>query len=436
MSAPTDAVKKKGLRGIAQAFTQPAARTMFFFGFSSGLPFLLVGATLSAWLKDAGIDLTMIGFVSYATLLYTFKFLWAPAVDRLPLPLFGRLGQRRGWLLAAQLVLALGLVGLVWMTPQSSLIGFVALVTLVAFAGATQDIAVDAYRVEIAPIEAQAALASTYTLGYRLALIASGAGTLFLADHAGWQIAYLTLAALLVVPMIAVLRAREPEHAPEKRQAKTAFAALRDGVIGPFQEFFQRCGLPLGLLLLAFVGLFKLPEQMIGVIANPFYLDCGYTKTQIAEVSKVYGVIVSLAGAFAGGFAVSRFGLRGPLLLAALGIGLGNLLYILMALNPGASWAFVLALSGDNLANGFGGTVLVAFLSGLVNRRYTATQYALLSSLANLPGKLIAGFSGVLVKSLSYSGFFALSCVSILPTVLLLLWLRPRLEWLGRETEM
>ena len=399
---------------------------MFFFGFSSGLPFLLVGVTLSAWLKQSGVDLALIALVSYVTLTYTLKFLWAPAVDRLRLPLLGRLGQRRSWILAAQLVLAAALAGMALLTPTASFAMFIVFNGIAAFAGATQDVAIDAYRVEIAPLEAQGGLASTYTLGYRLALIVSSVGTLYIAQFAGWRIGYLAMALILAIPVAAVLRAREPESCLPR--AASLGAAIRAGVIGPFREFFMRCGWPLALALLLFVGLYKLPEQMVGVVAYPFYMHLGFSLIQIANVSKVYGVIVSLAGAFLGGFAVTRYGLRVPVIVSVLGIALCNLLYVLMTAHPGSIAYFALALSGDNLANGFGGTVLVAFMSGLTHRGYTATQYALLSSLANLPGKLIAGGSGYLVEALGYGGFYALSTVSVVPTLLLLAWLWPRLS--------
>ncbi|HVB83357.1 MAG TPA: MFS transporter [Rhodanobacteraceae bacterium] len=399
---------------------------MFFFGFSSGLPFLLVGVTLSAWLKQSGIDLALIALVSYVTLTYTLKFLWAPAVDRLRLPLLGRLGQRRSWILAAQLVLAAALTGMALLTPTTSFALFIAFNGIAAFAGATQDVAIDAYRVEIAPLEAQGGLASTYTLGYRLALIVSSVGTLYIAQFAGWHVGYLVMALILAIPVVAVLRAREPEN--RLPRAASLGAAIREGVIGPFREFFMRFGWPLALALLVFVGLYKLPEQMVGVVAYPFYMHLGFSLTDIANVSKVYGVIVSLAGAFLGGYAVTRFGLRMPVIVSVLGIALCNLLYVLMTAHPGSIAYFALALSGDNLANGFGGTVLVAFMSGLTHRGYTATQYALLSSLANLPGKLIAGGSGYLVETVGYGGFYALSTVSVVPTLLLLAWLWPRLK--------
>jgi PAT family beta-lactamase induction signal transducer AmpG len=425
----TDAVEPrryKGWRGVKAAFAQPGAITMLFFGLASGLPFLLVGNTLSAWLKESGIDYGAIGLASYVTFSYNFKFLWAPLVDRFRLPLFCRLGQRRGWLLFALLLLAAGLFGMAAMPPDASLGRFMGITLLAAFAGATIDIVVDAYRVEIAPQEAQGALAATYTLGYRLGLIASGAGVLVIADQAGWQKAYAAIVVLLLIPIVSVLVVREPEH--RVRERVSVMQAVQEGFIGPFRDFFSRYGLGLALCLLAFVGLFRLPDQMLGVMAYPFYLDAGFSKTQIAEVSKVYGVVIGIAGALLGGYAVARFDIRKLLVVAGIGVSVSNLLYLLMANNPGQTWSFVLTLSGDNFAQGFAGPVLVAFMSGLVNRSYTATQYALLSSLANLPGKIVGGFSGFLVRDSGYPSLFVISTVSIVPTLLLLAWLWPRLS--------
>jgi len=420
----TGVARYKGLRGVAAAFAQPGAVTMLFFGLASGLPFLLVGNTLSAWLKESGVDYGAIGLASYVTFSYNFKFLWAPLVDRFRLPLFGRLGQRRGWLMFALLLLAAGLLSMAFMPPTASLPNFIGATLLAAFAGATIDIVVDAYRVEIAPPEAQGALAATYTLGYRFGLIASGAGILLIADQVDWQRGYVAICLLLIVPIVTVLIAREPEH--RVRERLPLRVAVQEGFIGPFRDFFSRYGLGLALGLLLFVALFRLPDQMLGVMAYPFYLDAGFTKTQIAEVSKVYGVIIGIAGALLGGWAVTRFEMRRLLVVAALGVALSNMLYLLMAQNPGQTWAFVATLSGDNFAQGFAGPVLVAFMSGLVNRSFTATQYALLSSLANLPGKLIGGMSGFLVKDSGYAALFVISTVSIVPTliVLALLWRR------------
>ena len=410
----------KAWRGIAAAFATPSAVTLFCLGFGCGLPFLLVGYTLSIWLREAQYDLGAIGLISYATLFYVFKFVWAPLIDRLELPVLCPLGRRRSWLLLSQSVLCLALLAMAFTGPQTSIDVFVALVGVAAFAGATQDTVVDAYRIEIAPVEAQAALAATYTFGYRLALIASGAGALYLADFAGWTAAYTVMAGLLLVPLVATLAAREPS-APVRDRPGWA-----ESFVGPFREFFGRNGVVLALALLAFVGLFKMPDQMMGVIAGPFYIDSGFDKSQIATVSKVFGVWVGIAGTFLGGLAVAGFGLRGPLAVAAAAVGVSNLLFVLMAAHPGELWVFVLTICGDNLAQGFAGTVLVAFMSSLANRSFTATQYALLSSLANLPGKLVAGASGWMAESWGYSAFFVLSTVSVVPTLLLLAWLWPR----------
>jgi PAT family beta-lactamase induction signal transducer AmpG len=425
-------VRYRGLRGVAAAFAQPGALTMLFLGLASGLPFLLVGNTLSAWLKESGVDYGAIGVASYVTFSYNFKFLWAPLVDRVRLPLFCRLGQRRGWLLFALVLLGAGLMGMALMPPTLSLPRFLSMTLLAAFAGATIDIVVDAYRVEIAPPEAQGALAATYTLGYRLGLIAGGAGILLVADAVGWQRGYMAMCALLLVPLVTVLLAREPEH--RVREHVPLRVAVQNGFIGPFRDFFGRFGLLLALGLLAFVALFRLPDQMLGVMAYPFYLDTGFSKTQIAEVSKVYGVIVGIVGALLGGWAVTRFEMRRLLVVSAIGVALSNMLYLLMAQNPGQTWAFVATLSGDNFAQGFAGPVLVALMSGLVNREFTATQYALLSALANLPGKLVGGLSGFVVAQSGYVPLFVISTVSIVPTLLVLLCLWRRLPTPAQRT--
>lgn len=433
MSESTGAARYKGFRGVVAAFAQPGAVIMLFFGLASGLPFLLVGNTLSAWLRESGVDYGAIGIASYVTFAYNFKFLWSPAVDRFRLPLFGRLGLRRGWMMFALVLLAAGLLGMAVMPPTASLLRFMAMTLVAALAGATIDIVVDAYRVEIAPQEAQGALAATYTLGYRLGLIAGGAGILLLADALGWQAGYLVICALLVVPILAVLVAREPEH--RVRERVPLRVAVEQGFIEPFRDFLSRYGLGLALGLLLFVGLFRLPDQMLGVMAYPFYQDAGFSKTQIAEVSKVYGVIIGIVGALLGGWAVTRFEMRRLLAISAVGVALSNMLYLIMAGHPGQTWAFVATLSGDNFAQGFAGPVLVAFMSGLVNRSFTATQYALLSALANLPGKVLGGFSGFLVKNAGYPSLFVVSTVSIVPTLIVLavLWRRLPVPRHGRK---
>ncbi|HVK99067.1 MAG TPA: MFS transporter [Dongiaceae bacterium] len=409
---------------LRTAFTQPAALTMFFFGFTSGLPFLLVGGTLSTWLKESGISLESIGLISYATLTYAFKFLWAPAVDRLRLPVLGALGQRRSWLLAAQLLLLACLLGMALLTPQAFTL-FIVLVFGAAFAGATQDVVVDAYRIEIAPLETQGALAATYSLGYRLALLTAGALALIMADHISWTLVYLVMAGLLLGVMVVTLLAREPQH--PVRRADSFGGALQDGVIGPFSNFFQRYAGSLGIVLLLFIGLFKISDQMLGVIANPFYLDSGFTKTEIGAVSKFFGVWIGIAGAFLGGICVVKWGINRPLLLGILIGSVSNLLYLLLSLFPGNLTIFILVIGGENLAGGFLGSAAAAWLAALVSRRYTATQYALFSSLVTLPGKLIGGLSGFMVTGMGYTGFFVFSTVAALPALALFFWLQPRI---------
>lgn len=408
---------------LREAFAQPAALTMFFFGFTSGLPFLLVGGTVSAWLKESGISLETIGLISYATLTYSLKFLWAPAVDRLRLPGLAKLGQRRSWLLAAQLLLLFSLLGMSVLTPQSLTL-FITFIFLAAFAGATQDVVVDAYRIEIAPAETQGALAATYTLGYRLALLASGALALILADQILWQQVYQLMAVLLLGVMLATLMSREPQH--DMLRAASLSSSIRDGVIGPFKDFFSRYRGRIGIALLLFIGLFKISDQMLGVMALPFYLDSGFTKTEIGAVSKIFGVWIGIAGAFIGGASVVRFGMERTLLAGILVGGASNLLYLLLALHPGDLALFTLVISGENFAGGFLGTAAVAWLSALVNKRYTATQYALFSSLVTLPGKVIGGLSGFMVTGMGYQGFFIFSTLAVLPALLLFFWIRPR----------
>ena len=424
MSNPT-VRPTRGWRGGLRAFATPSAAVMFFFGFGCGLPFFLVGNTLAIWLRDVGWELGPIGLVSYLTFFYVFKCAWAPLLDSRQLPGFGRLGRRRGWLFAAQLSIAAGLAALAFTGPVTSVPVFLALAGFTAFAGATQDTMVDAYRVEIAPIEMQGALAATYTLGYRIGLqLCGGALVLYLADFAGWRIGYLCMAGFALIPAVATLLAAEPASSRSLEVADRP--GFVEAYVKPFAEFFRSHGWVLGLVLLAFVGLFKLPDQMLS-IAGPFYLDTGFSKSDIATVSKLYGVWMGIGGAFVGGIAVAAIGVRRSLLIASIIVAASNLLFILMSMYPGQLWTFVATISGDNLSQGFAGTVLVSFLASLVDKRYTATQYALLSSLANLPGKLIGGFSGYIVESSSYTTFFIISSISVIPTLLLLAWLWKRI---------
>ena len=416
----------KGWAGIRRAFGTPSAATMAFFGFGCGLPFLLIASqTLSTRLRDVGLDLGSIGLISLASFFYLLKFLWAPIIDRYAFPLTVALGRRRSWLVVAQAVVMLGLFALAYVQPEHGVGPLVAWVLVASFAGATQDSVVDAYRIEIAPEDAQAALAATYTLGYRIGLILAGAGALYLAQFESWTIAYLAMASLMLLPIVATLLSREPD-VPESTVVRRI--DLAGAFWQPFSSFFSTNGVAMALALLLFVGLYKFPDQVIGVMAGPFYLDSGYTKADIATVSKLYGVWMGIAGAFLGGVAVAAYGFRRMLLVAALGVALSNLAFLLMAQHPSEIWAFYAALTADNLCQGFAGTVLVAFMSSLTDRNFTATQFALLVSLANLPGKFVGGVSGYIVEATSYATFFMLSATTVVPTLLLLAWLWPRIR--------
>lgn len=420
----------KGLQGIRRAFATPSALTMLLLGFGSGLPFLLIASqTLSTRLRDVGIDLKSIGLISLASFFYLLKFLWAPLMDRYRFPITAFLGRRRSWLLVAQMVVTIALVALAYTRPEMGVGSLVLWVLVASFAGATQDTAVDAYRIEIAPESAQAALAATYTLGYRFGLILAGAGALYIAEYQTWRVAYLAMAALMLLPILTTLVCREPEE-PE------ITVVCRIDVLGafwqPISSFFTHNGVLMATVLLLFVGMYKFPDQVIGVMAGPFYLDSGFSKADIATVAKLFGVWMGIGGAFLGGIAVAAFGFRRMLLVAAIGVALSNLAFLLMAHNPGEIWAFYAALTADNLFQGFAGVVFIAFASSLTERNFTATQFALLVSLANLPGKFVGGASGYIVEATSYSMFFAMSTLTVVPTLLLLAWLWPRMRESGK----
>ncbi|HSX61037.1 MAG TPA: MFS transporter [Tahibacter sp.] len=425
------------MQRFRRAFAQPASWVVCVFGFGSGLPFLLVGVTLGYWFRERGLSLGAIGVFSWISMLYVLKFLWAPLLDRGTPSIAADLGRRRGWLLLSQLGVVAGLAAMALIGPGDEHLGvFLAVLAFTTFCGATQDCVVDAYRIEIAPKEDQGALITTYSLGYRIGLVLGGALALYAADLFDWRTTYLLMAAFMLIPAVMTLYASEPPAPPDAgdepvrvdgRVMAAMEVALRD-FLRPVTEFFARNGAKLALTFLLFVGLYKLPDQIIGVMAGPFYLDLGFTKSQIATVSKVYGVWLGFAGALLGGIAATVLGVRRSLLIAALGVALSNLVFLLMAANPGQVWSFIAAISADNFCQGFAGSVLVAFMSGLADVRFSATQYALLASLSNLPGKLLGGVSGFFVEAFGFQAFFALSAVSILPTLWLYWRLRPHME--------
>ena len=412
-----------------RVYLQPASLRMLFLGFAAGLPLLLVLGTLSFRLREAGIDRSTIGYLSWVGLAYGFKWVWAPLVDRMPIPfLTHRLGRRRSWLLLAQAMVMLGLVGMALSDPSQTLGPVVWCALLVAVGSATQDIALDAFRIESAEPTQQAALAASYQTGYRLAMIWAGAGVLWVAAwvqgenasgymHAAWQTAYLVMAASMCVGVITVLRSREPKPA-ELPPAKNVSEWLQGALIEPFADFLKRYKWQAALIL-SLIAVYRISDVVMGIMANPFYVDMGYTKAEVASVTKVYGVIMTLLGAFVGGVMAMRWGVMRILMLGALLSALSNLLFAWLAGHGHDVHALIAVISADNLASGIASAAFIAYLSSLTNIQYSATQYALLSSMMLLLPKFIAGFSGDFVNAHGYADFFNATAMLGMPVLIL-----------------
>ena len=413
------AAASKRRLSLRDVLTDGRIALMLPLGFSCGLPFLLVFGTLSAWLAEAGISRTEIGMLSWVALAYSFKFLWAPVVDRYDVPGLGRLlGRRRGWMALAQIVTALGLVGIASSSPQASLSATVAAALLVAFASATQDVVVDGWRINAAATERQGMMAASYQLGYRLALICAGAGALYIAEFVNWRSAYLAMAALMGVGLTGTLLAPRVDDG-----ATVGRASFGAAIAEPLADLFRRKGLIL-IPILALIACFRLPDFVAGVMANPLYIDLGFSKVDIANVSKLYGVWIGIVGAFAGGLALTRIGLWWSLLIGAFIAAASNLMFAWLALAGADHTLLVLSISIDNFASGFAGSALIAYMSGLTSPGFAATQYALLSSLYALPGKLIGGASGAVVDAYGYPLLFTATASIGIPLVILCLVVR------------
>jgi MFS transporter, PAT family, beta-lactamase induction signal transducer AmpG len=418
-----------GWLGALLAYRQPRMLSMLFLGFSSGLPFYLVFQTLSAWLRQDGIQRATIGMLAWAGLIYTLKFIWAPIVDRLELPLLHRaLGRRRSWMLLAQLGIVAALVNLSLSHPAQNILHVAVGALCLAFCAATQEIAVDAWRIESAPARLQGEMAAADQLGYRTALIAGSAGTLELAQTFGWHTAYVVMGILGGIGIATTLLIREPEARASReslwreervvgwleRRAhwpaslRHAGAALFGAVVCPFVDFFERHGFGMSILLLLLIGTYRITEYAMGSMINPFYIDHGYTLGDIALVVKAFGLTVSLLGVLVAGAVVERLGVIRSLVIGSVMIMLSNLAFAALARTHGPTLAGLAAANSlDNLAQAMRGTALVAFMSGLTSARYTATQYALFSSLYALPGKVLEGTSGFVVDAIGYPQFFA-----------------------------
>jgi len=429
-----------GWRDVLTGMRNPRVAIMLALGFSSGLPFLLTGNTLGAWLRVEGTSLAAIGFMGLVGLAYSFKFLWSPLLDRVRLPVIGRLGKRRSWIVLAQSGVAIGLLAMVAVGPAGGLVAFGAFAVLVAFSSATQDIAVDAWRIEAAADNEELALLSAgYQLGYRISLLITNALIFNLAAGVGWELSYTAMAALMGVGLAAALVAAEPK--PQSSAVGAAAGGVApeaplwtpsgffDAVAGPFIAFFKAHG-GKAILLLAAVSLYRMPDFVMGPMVNPFYLDLGIAQNEIGGMRASVGLVATFIGVALGGLAAYRLGFTKTLILGAFLAPVSNLGYTFMAvMGPDLPW-FAIALTIENISEGFAGTALIAWMSSLTSFGYVATQYALLSSFYTLLGKFLKSFSGVAVESLevqlglipAYGTFFALTAAIGLPSVAIAIW--------------
>ena len=437
-------------------YRQRSVLSMLFLGFSAGLPFYLVFQTLSAWLRQDGIERATIGMLAWVGLAYTLKFLWSPVVDRLQLPILTAwLGKRRSWMLLAQIGIGAGLLNLAGSSPSTDIAQVAIGALFLAFCSATQDISIDAWRIESATLDQQGAMVAAYQIGYRTALFVGSAGALGIAGEYGWATSYTVMAALAGIGILSTFLVREPATSVRRPAAdsearvvewlaarphwpkslRSLGASFIGAVICPFTDYFARYGLRLALVTLLLVCTYRLTEFTMGSMANPFYIDHGYTLVEIALVVKTIGWPISMVGVLVAGFLVAKAGLRLALFLGSFLIAASNLGFALLATTDAPLLVGLGVVNGlDNLAQAVHGTALIAFLSGLTSTRYTATQYALFSSLYAIFGKLLEGTSGFVVDAIGYPAFFTYTASLSIPGLLLLAWLSKggKLDWHGK----
>lgn len=410
------------MRSWREAFVDyfdPRVLRILVFGFSSGLPLLLVYSTLSAWLKEEGVTKTAIGLFAWANTAYSFKFLWSPLVDRWRIPLLsGWFGHRRSWMLLSQLTVAVAIFGLGQTQPAVDPWTTALWCVILAVASATQDIVIDAYRVESLDADQMGTGAANNTFGYRMGMLVAGGGCLLIADQVDWHYAYTVMALIMGVGVLATLVSPEPQ-----RRAAPTRGNLIEAIIEPLRDFFLRPG---WLLILAFVALYRYSDALLGVMANPFYLELGFTKTEIGLVSKVYGTVMTIVGTFLGGLFYSRMGMMRSLMLAGVAQAASNLFFVALAIKGPSVSLLAVTISVENLAGGLAGAVFVAYLSSLCNVAYTATQYALLSSAAAVARTVFSSGGGWVADHVSWPVFFLITTAAGIPCLILLMVLMQR----------
>ena len=408
---------------------------ILFLGFSSGLPLALTGSTLSAWLAQGGVDKTTIGLFALVAIPYAYKFVWSPLIDGLRLPLLTRLlGRRRGWAVASQLALMAAIVSLGLVDPVQQPWTVAALAVVVAFLSATQDIVIDAFRVEILDEKSQGAGAAAVQLGYRVGMLVSGAGALFIAEFYGWTAAYVTMAALIAVGIVTILINREPQTSTRVAQDRPADGVagwIKAHVVMPFADVVKR---PDWATILGFIVFYKFGDAVAGVMANPFYIETGFSLAEIAAISKLFGFVATLVGIVAGGVMVARYGIfRALLLCGFLQMG-SNLMFSLQAIIGHDTSMLAVTIAVENFTGGMGSAAFVAYISSLCSFAFTATQYALFSSLAVVGRTMLSSGGGWLADQVDWVSFFVLSAAAAIPGLLLLVFLMRRDARARRES--
>jgi PAT family beta-lactamase induction signal transducer AmpG len=420
-------------RHAVAAYTEPRVLQTLALGFASGLPLLLTYSTLQAWLATVGVKRSTLGAIALVGTAYSFKFVWAPLIDRVPPPL--PLGRRRGWGITIQILLIAAILALGSCDPKHNLARMAVLAVAVAFLSASQDIVIDAWRVESLTSDQQAPGAAMIQSGYRVGMLVAGAGALFIAASAGWFAAYATMAALLGLGVLVFFFSPEPQVPPEKSYVartvwQTILHALFKGVIEPFRDFMRRPLWP--VILIAIFG-YKLGEAMAGVMSTPLYISLGFTLPEIATASKIFGFFSIVIGALIGGVVTTRFGIMRALIVCGILQSLGNLFFVLQATGGHRIGYLALCVTAENLTGAMAGTALITYLSSLCSPAFTATQYALLAALASLSRTVIASSGGWLSEKIGWVHFFLITSIIGLPFLLLFFWIRPRDDFRNRQ---
>lgn len=403
------------MQSLKRALTDPKLLIVLLMGFSSGLPLVLVGGTLKAWLTETGLDIKTIGFFSLVSIPYSWKFVWSPIMDRYSPPL----GRRRGWLMISQIGIATSLLVLSMFDPKVNIQMIAICAVVVAFFSASQDIVVDAYRREILPDEELGLGSSIYVFGYRIAMLVSNAGALMLADHIAWSMVYWAMAAFMAVGIVTTICCAEPQvEAPPPK-------TLKDSVIGPLKDFFTR---EKAWVILAFVVLYKVGESIAASMFNPFYLTLGFTKTEIATAAKLVGLWAVMLGGFAGGVLMVKLGTYRSLWIFGIAQSLGLIFFSALAETGNNIYALGVATGIENFTSGMATTAYVGFMASQTNKRFTATQYALLSSLMAMSRDVVSSGSGIMVEQLGWTWFFVACIVCTMPGLLILFSVKPLIK--------